>query len=234
MGQDHQQIAGLDVIVQRSKNANDQAPTIIIMHGYGADHNDLAPLANILDPHGKGNWYFPNAPLEVPIGPHMTGRAWFPIDMAALELAMMAGTHRNMAGLTPEDLLKSADKITGLIQALDCPPSQLVIGGFSQGAMLACEVALHQSENVKGLVLLSATLISESRWQDAVKAHQNLAVFQSHGTNDPLLGYEQAESLKTMLGEGGCQVTFVPFTGAHEIPPVVMQRLHGFLEPLLA
>jgi phospholipase/carboxylesterase len=68
-------------------------PAVMLLHGYGASMDDLFPLFEYLAK--DWNWFFPNAPLEVPIGPMMSGRAWFPIDMEALNAAMMSGQHRD-------------------------------------------------------------------------------------------------------------------------------------------
>jgi phospholipase/carboxylesterase len=54
-------------------------------------------------------------------------------------------------------------------------------------------------------------------------------VFQSHGRLDPLLPFESAVALRGLLEEGGAQVDFVAFDGAHEIPPLVVDRLASFL-----
>ena len=58
-------------------------------------------------------------------------------------------------------------------------------------------------------------------------------IFQSHGTHDPILPYVLAERLKTELVAAGADVTFVPFRGAHEITPPVLDALVAFLEPVL-
>jgi phospholipase/carboxylesterase len=58
-------------------------------------------------------------------------------------------------------------------------------------------------------------------------------VFQSHGRLDPLLNFEIAERLRDLLTEGGLSVTFVPFRGAHEIPPTVLSGVEEFLEGAL-
>lgn len=49
------------------------APAVILLHGYGADENDLAGLAPLLAP--EGDWCSVRAPQRVPHG----GSAWFPI-----------------------------------------------------------------------------------------------------------------------------------------------------------
>ena len=66
-------------------------PYCVILHGYGANFEDLAGLMPYADPAQLYNWIFPNGILDVPIGPHMSGKAWFPIDIAALERQLQKG-----------------------------------------------------------------------------------------------------------------------------------------------
>lgn len=212
------------------KPAAEGAPTIVCLHGYGADNQDLAPLADMgLAPEGTG-WVFPNAPQQVPIGPGMMGRAWFPIDVQELEQAAMTGRHTDFASKVPGGFVEAGDQIEQLLQELGRPLSEIYLGGFSQGAMIACETALRQTTPPKGLILLSATLIAESRWRENIARLEGVPVFQSHGRQDPLLSFDEAERLRGILDQAGAKTDFHAFEGAHEIPPTVMQALAGFLK----
>ena len=82
----------------------ENAPVIVVMHGYGADCLDLLPMARILETPPGTRFLFPNGPMAVPIGPHVTGRAWFEIDIEALEKARMEGTHRDLSNSTPKGM----------------------------------------------------------------------------------------------------------------------------------
>jgi phospholipase/carboxylesterase len=111
--------------------------------------------------------------------------------------------------------------------------AQTVLGGFSQGSMLACDVTLVGERDFAGLCVLSGTLLAAQRWVPAMPARKNVPVFQSHGQSDAMLGYGFAERLRDELTGAGCDVTFVPFRGGHEIPMNVLQALEGFLQRVL-
>lgn len=224
-----ERIADLDVIVKRTGS---EGPAVVILHGYGADMNDLAPLSDVLPEPSTGTWYFPNAPLEVPIGPSMMGRAWFPIDMAALEEAMMTGSHRDFSSVIPEGFLKAQEQVCKFLKALDRKPEDIILGGFSQGAMISCDVALHMESNLRGLALLSGNMVAKERWEKIVANRTGLKVFQSHGQQDQVLGFDSADNLSKMLIAAQANVQFVPFQGGHEIPNSVMQELARFLGTL--
>jgi len=219
-------IAGLEVLVKEGAAGG---PVIVLLHGYGADNADLASLADLLPVPAGTTWVFPNAPLTVPLGPHAQGRAWFPLDVAALEEAMQHGTHRSYAAGMPEGMAAAAAQVSRLVEGLGRDPSETILGGFSQGAMIACEVALTQAAAPHGLLLLSSALVAQARWSEAMARYAGLRVFLSHGRVDPLLSYADAETLRDLFVQSGATVDFVPFAGGHEIPPVVMQGLARFL-----
>ena len=210
-------------------------PSVLLCHGFGASGEDLVSLNRVVTAPSGTRWFFPVAPLSVDTGmPGNPGRAWWHIDMARLQLAMMRGEVRNLAGETPEGLSHAANLLTQTISALvehhNVKVEKLVIGGFSQGAMLTTELALMQDLPIAGLVALSGTLLSKDRWDTgAVSRAERLQVFQSHGTHDTILPYDNAEALRDLLATHGAAVQFVPFRGQHEIPAPVVTRLGHFL-----
>lgn len=211
---------------------DDHLPWIILFHGYGADAHDLSQLHDFVQTRQKWNWLFPNGPLEVPIGPGWTGRAWWQIDMEAINKAARLGTTRDMTQEDPPGLKKAAEMVNTMIDQLKVPRSQIVIGGFSQGAMLATEVFLNSSEDFAGLVSLSGTVLKKSIWSEKVKTKKNSSVFLSHGQNDQVLGFKYSEQLMTLFAQNEMKCTWVPFRGGHEIPPQVLQGLGQFLNQI--
>ena len=112
--------------------------------------------------------------------------------------------------------------------------NQLVLGGFSQGAMLTAETVLNSDENPLCLIQMSGTLICEYQWLEKVSTHSGLSVLQSHGTVDPVLPYEASEWLRDLLIKGGCDVEFMPFHGGHTIPMEMIQRIGQLLNANLS
>jgi phospholipase/carboxylesterase len=220
-------IDGLECLCVTRPNA---VKTVLVMHGYGADMNDLAPLFNYLDPQQKFNWIFPNGICRVELGPHSTGRAWFPIRMADIEAAAMRGESVDFADVLPDGMTEAEGRIKSLLITLRIEPQNLILGGFSQGAMMACQVALTLPQNVAGLLLFSGTSINFKTWQALAPNHKSIPYFQSHGTEDPVLGFAHAEKLHNMFTNSGLKGHFIPFRGFHEIPLPVIRQAAKFLE----
>jgi phospholipase/carboxylesterase len=207
-----------------------EGAAVMLMHGYGADYSDLIPMAEMMGLSPDVTWVFPNAAQEVIIAPGFYGRAWFQIDTRRLEESVKRGETTDMSNTTPSGLEGARKMITTTYDELLKRYSRVVIGGFSQGAMLATELALTHAKKPAGLVLLSGTLLCRERWQKLAPSCAGLAFFQSHGKNDPLLGYESAEKLNELLNGADMYGDLMTFSGGHEIPPKVIENLAHFLQ----
>ena len=229
MGQRKQQLQRIGSLECLHIPGDDGGPLVVVFHGYGADAWDLASLSQELNIPGA-TWVFPNGHLEVPIGPGWMGRAWFNIDVQALEQAMATGTHRDLSDTRPPGVDKALEKSTELMQALRPDEhSKVVVGGFSQGAMLTMETLLSSDFPVDAAVLLSGTLLDQANWKSKLRDRKPLPFFQSHGKQDPLLAFTAAQKLEQLLKEGGWQGSLRAFNGGHEIPYPVIQELKSFL-----
>lgn len=218
-----EKIAGLDAVVA----GEGDGPVVVLLHGFGAPGDDLVALWRVLDVETR--FVFPAAPLQ--IAGEWGGRAWWMIDVMALQMAMMTGQARDLANAVPEGLPEARTQMSAFLDEIELrmKPSKLILGGFSQGAMLSLDVALHRPGKLDGLVLLSGTLLAESEWVARMPSRKSLPVFQSHGTNDSLLPFSAAERLRDLLTQAGIAVDWVPFRGQHEIPGPVLERLSAFL-----
>ncbi len=208
------------------------APTVVLFHGYGASAFDLYPIHEVLITDQKFNWVFPHGHLSIPLMPGYTGRAWFPIDMAALEEAIRKNDFRNFADKDPEGMDIARASAYLMLDALGIPWNQLILGGFSQGAMLATDITLRKEQTSKGLMILSGALVNESLWKDLAPQKSNLRFFQSHGEYDPILGYANAKKLEKLLRSSGLLGEFIGFPGGHEIPATVVQGMSRYLNSL--
>ncbi len=195
---------------------------IVFLHGYGASAADLYPLAEELAWSGRETWYFPDAPLEVPLGPHFVGRAWFPIPLRELQHGV------DYSHATPPGLEKAAAQVSSMLKTL--PHEKLILGGFSQGSMVATQIVLSEPDRFKGLTILSGTLVHAGVLRKLAAKGHPFPVFQSHGTGDQVLPYEGAEKLKDLFEESGWEIEFHPFRGGHEIPLTVIRELRNYLQ----
>jgi len=226
----------------KGAETNDKpALRVVLLHGFGAPGDDLAGLADAIDVPSGTTLVFPEAlhNLAEISGQRMYGdaRAWWMIDMERLHMAMAAGIERDLSQDVPEGLAEARAAVIAMLDALakENPTARLVLGGFSQGAMLSLDVALRDpTRELAGVALLSGTMIAEAEWRACLKggARSGLPVFQSHGKSDPLLPYSAAERLSKVLAEAGLNVTFDPFAGQHTIPLPTLNRLSAWIRAL--
>ena len=220
-------LAGLDVYQIGNEP---KAPYVILFHGYGANAFDLMPLSQALLSNCKVNWLFPDGCIDVDLGYGMMGKAWFQIDVVALQEAMMRGEYRDLSQGLPDGFERARELGQNMLAELNIPMGQIVLGGFSQGSMLATALALQAAKPAARLVILSGTLIDESNLRKIAKRREGMPFFQSHGSSDPLLPHAAAQKLHQILSDAGLAGEWHGFQGGHEIPQNVLLQLNAFLE----
>jgi phospholipase/carboxylesterase len=196
---------------------NPDKPAVILIHGYGANYQDLASLSAEIAPEDDWNWYFPNGHLEIPLGFMMTGRAWFPIDMEAFERAQREGTFRIFKNIRPEGFDEAMTRLENSVTEICQKHKTVILGGFSQGAMIASHLGLKMGDKIKGLLLFSANFVDENSMKEIVKGSEGKPFFQSHGTQDPILNILGGKELYEFLIENGLKGDFYDFQGGHGI-----------------
>ena len=233
---DRRKIASLEVIEVYPPSVaseKEKGPLIFLFHGYGASAHDLFSLHQELQAPPGTSWYFPNGFVKVPLGPNIYGRAWFPIDVEALEKAMAEASYRDLSLKIPEELPEARERVVEMLEQVSkekqVPYDKIIIGGFSQGAMLATDILLRSKEDFAKLVILSGTLLDQKEWSSLVSAKKSFSFFQSHGTEDPILPFLAAKELHSILSGAGHKGDFISFQGGHEIPAQVLSRLQSFL-----
>lgn len=224
-------ISGLTTrIVER---VPDPRLTVVLLHGFGAPGDDLVGLAQYID--APARFVFPEAPLELG-GLYGDSRAWWLLDLIELEAQLRAGTVRDRRGEVPEGLdtaralmMRFVDDVQARFEITN---TDVVLGGFSQGAMLALDVALHMDAEPAALILMSGTLLAEAIWKPRMMKLEGVPVFQSHGQHDALLPFSIAEQLRDALRAAGAPVEWCEFHGGHEIPPGVLDQVGTFLRAI--
>ncbi len=219
-------IGGIDCIEVPGDSA---LGTVVLLHGYGSTHSDLAPLSRVCP---GPRWIFPNGFEKIVFGPDYTGYGWFPVDVIKIREAAEKKQFDEINKRLSPDLSRASKKLSLFLDELKTPHDKLVLGGFSQGAVMAIETALTFSEQIKALVILSGTVVHEAEWKDLCRKHQGLPFFMSHGKNDDVLPYLLAEKLEKLLLAGGLKGKMITFNGGHEVPFSLLLELQPFLNKL--
>ena len=206
--------------------------TVVFFHGYGADAFDLASLADSIATQKPTRFIFFQGFKEVPIGPGWTGRAWWDIDVARLQQAQLEGRELNLANSTYAGLPLAVEKASLALKALGQPLDKVVLGGFSQGAMLATHLCVTLTPSPRALVCLSGQLVHKEEWSAALQQPKTFKYFIGHGRQDPVLPYAGASRLESLFSRPGVQGEFYSFAGGHEIPLELLVRLSRFMESI--
>lgn len=184
-------------------------PTVLALHGWGANAFDLLGLAPLLV-DGRFLVIAPQGPIVVPFGPspeHGHGYGWFPITMGA-----------------PPDPTAFADAVDSLRtflaaaqQRYPIDPRKLVALGFSQGGVMAYALALTQPDRFVGLAALSSWLPASLAQQFGPAPRSQLPTLVQHGTQDQLIEVARARESVESLRALGVPLTYREYEMGHEI-----------------
>ena len=231
-------LAGLRVHLNRSalSQSTSMKAAVVLLHGFGAPGTDLVSIGDVISvPEGTGI-FFPEGPLDLGqlLGPaYSAARAWWPIDMAQLQVAMMTGQVARAAQGIAAGLEDASHQVRRLLDEIQSEfgldSRRIVIGGFSQGAVACLDVALRDSRDLAGLLLMSGTMASEEAVSTLAPRRAGMRVLLSHGKSDPILPYSLAEALRDQLNNAGWQLSWVPFPGGHGIPFDVVRAVSTLL-----
>ena len=218
-----------------------QSPSkmVVLCHGFGAPGDDLAAFG----PHLIGSsesiaetcrFVFPEAPIDLgPMG-MPGGRAWWPINMSQLAEINQTRDYEKLSSIVPPGMRDASTQLHLAIQEIMAAGSaagaSLVLGGFSQGAMISTDVVLHHRLEPSQLVLFSGTLLCRDEWTAAAASHPGCPVLQSHGRQDNVLPFQPAEWLRDLLKDADFDVNFQAFNGYHEIPRPVLAEVIELLD----
>lgn len=232
----------LDVVVGGGSDGDGggEGPLLVLLHGFGAPGTDLVPLVDALSANMKWRFAFPAAPID--LAPHlaamgglaaMDARAWWLIDIADYQQALAEGRLEELAAANPEGFAEALHELDGCLQALTkaflTNGQPWLLGGFSQGGMLAAQYGARGTVRPDGLIIMSGGLIDSTRFAPALSNVSPIPVFQSHGRQDPIVPFALGQRLKQELEHHACRVQFASFEGGHEIPAATLAAMGAFL-----
>jgi phospholipase/carboxylesterase len=195
-------------------------PTILTLHGRGANALDLLGLAPYLC-NGKFLMICPQGPLETPIGPDAFGYAWYPMSMG--------GPPDIGAILSSRQMLQQF--LDSCLQRYPVDAKKLVVLGFSQGGVMAYSLALSSPERFAGMAVLSSWLPKELIPKLSVKEGvQSLPTMMQHGTRDQLIELQRARDSVEQLRTLRVPLTYREYDMGHEITPRGLTDLSAWLE----
>lgn len=188
---------------------------VVLVHGYGADGNDLIGLAE----HWRGllptvAFSAPNAPTRIPGGP---GYQWFPISR-----------------IDPHEMKKGVEVAAPVLdeyldaelKRLNLPPERLALAGFSQGTMLSLHLGLRRAIRPAAIVGFSGLLPGPPP-----EIAEFPPILLTHGDQDQVIPPQALFIAANQLGAAGAAVQWHLAPGmGHGIDPEGLLMAGTFLD----
>jgi phospholipase/carboxylesterase len=207
-------MSGIDIRVRPA--AGEPEGALILVHGRGADENDLYPLLDIFDPQRRLVGMTPGGPLSFPPG----GRHWYALGgVGTPEPQTFAATFADLTKLLDEHL---AEHGAGW--------DRTVLGGFSQGAVMSYAVGLGAGRPLPaGILAMSGFMPAVDGWELRPDGLQGYPVAIAHGTMDPVISVDFGRAARDRLAAAGADVLYRESPMPHTIDPRVIPDLQAWV-----
>jgi phospholipase/carboxylesterase len=211
-------VADVDELTEELRlPAGEPAGALVLLHGRGTSEQDVAPLIDVFDPRERLIGAFPRGPLELPpIGHH-----WY--------ATQDDGQADRDTFLSTFERLQSW--LEGLAAGTGVPIERTVLGGFSQGAVMAWALGLGPGRpRPAGILAMSGALPRVPGFALQLENLGGLPVAITHGTQDPLVAVERGQDARDRAVAAGADVVYRETEVPHIIDPRVVPGLVTWLD----
>jgi phospholipase/carboxylesterase len=186
---------------------------LVLFHGRGADEHDLLPLLDALDPERRLDGFCPRGPLALPPG----GAHWYAVPRVGFP--------------DPATFAEGFAAAAGFVDSL--PHERIVVGGFSQGAVMSLSVGLGRGRpRPAAIVAFSGFVPVVEGWELGEAPFPLIAI--GHGTFDPVIPIEFAHRTLATLEAAGAEVLYRESPLPHAIDPAFVAELRPWLREAVA
>jgi len=187
---------------------------LVLLHGWGADADDLLDLAEVLVPP-EVSVVSLRAPELHPAG---MGRQWYPLLWSA---DMVPEPAWDRVPAAREDLRRRLLALEATV-----PLERTALLGFSQGAAIGLDAATGGDQPLPLAALIASSGYPHRGWRPQACG---TPVLLTHGRQDPVVAPDHCDSLEQLLHQAGIAVTRHDFSGGHGIDPALLPELARFL-----
>jgi phospholipase/carboxylesterase len=195
--------------------AGEPRGALVLFHGRGADEDDLFPLLDALDPERRLAGFTPRGPLSLPPG----GAHWYIV--------------RELGYPDPRTFLPSYAAASEWLDGLGFPLDRVVLGGFSQGAVMAYALALGAGRPRPAALLAFSGFVPTVEGFELDLSPPLPPVAIGHGTYDPVIGVEWGRAARDLLTGAGADVRYRESPLPHAIDPRFLAELGPFVAEAL-
>ena len=194
---------------------------LVLLHGRGADEHDLYPLLDYLDPERRLLGVTPRGPLHLPPG----GAHWYAVHEIGYP---DPGTFLETYG-------RVGAWLDSLVADVGVSHTRTVLGGFSQGAVMAYALGLGAGRaRPAGVIGLSGFVPTVSGFElDLAPPLPPVAI--GHGALDPVITADWSRRARELLEDAAGEVLYRESpTMGHSIDPRFLDELAAWVRAVLA
>jgi phospholipase/carboxylesterase len=194
--------------------AGDPAGALVLFHGRGADEHDLFPLLEYLDPERRLLGVTPRGPFSFPPG----GAHWYALrEVGFPDRETFLDTYANVGAW-----------LDGFLEQHGIGHGRAVLGGFSQGAVMAYAFGLGAGRpRPAALIGLSGFIPTVDGFELDLDEAPPVAI--GHGTYDPIISVEFGRRARVVLEGAGASVLYREYPFPHAIDPTFLVELQAWL-----
>ncbi len=196
--------------------AGEPQGALVLLHGRATDENDLFPVLDLLDPRRRLVGVTVRGPLSLPPG----GRHWYAVPRVGFP--------------DPATFRSTLEALYALLDALPAAIGvgigETVLGGFSQGAVMAYALGLAAGRpSPAGILALSGFIPTVPGFELDLASRRGLPVAIAHGSLDPVISIQFARQARDRLEQAGLDVGYHESAMAHTIDPRVIPDLQRWV-----
>jgi phospholipase/carboxylesterase len=192
-------------------------PTLILLHGRGANEDDLLGLVPHLDP--RLFVISVRAPFAFPYG----GWTWY-------DILEVGSPHPPQFDESYHSLVQFLGDVQ---RGYPVDPNAIFLLGFSMGAVMSFALSLTRPEEIAGVVAHSGYVPEQSSLSFARDKLQRTSFFVAHGEHDPVIPVQFGRRAHELLTAAGTDVTYREYPIAHQISEASLSDLAGWLRQRL-
>lgn len=207
----------------RESSLKENAPLLIMLHGYGSDENDLFSFAGEL----PEELFVISAKAPYELQPY--GNAWYAINFDA-DKGKWNDNEQAKASL---ELISNF--IDEAVNTYPVNKNNVSLLGFSQGSILSYAVALTYPEKIKNVVALSGYINHDILPEDIEqKDYSDLDFYCSHGSVDQVIPVDWARQTAPFLNNLNIKNVYSEFPIGHGVAPQNFYEFKNWLSKRIA
>ena len=191
-----------------------KSPALIMLHGRGADENDLFGLSQYLDE--RLFIVSVRAPFQFA---YTGGFTWYDIyDIGKPDAKMFAESYQKLMQF-----------IQDVIKGYPIDPEKIFLFGFSMGAMMSYSAVLTHPELIKGVIANSGLITENAGLKLGWDKIKGKPFFVSHGIHDSIVPVAFARRAEELLKKAGADLTYREYDMDHQIDEESLNDIMSWL-----